>query len=103
MASGEAPRKIRLVFFRSSAGAEPVREWLKELDEAERRAIGADLLRAQRSWPGGHAVVPADGKRLVGSADRLDDETDGACPALPLSRSPGRPARFYQEDTDNAG
>ncbi len=47
------PRKIPLVFFRTSAGSEPVREWLKRLSEAERRAIGKDLLRAQWRWPVG--------------------------------------------------
>jgi phage-related protein len=46
-----APRKIQLVFFRNDAGGEPVREWLKGLDEAERHAIGTDLLRAQWRWP----------------------------------------------------
>lgn len=45
------PRKIPLVFFRTSAGSEPVREWLKDLPIAERRAIGMDLLRAQWRWP----------------------------------------------------
>ena len=35
------------------AGSEPVREWLKGLDEAERQAIGKDLLRAQWRWPVG--------------------------------------------------
>ena len=30
-----------------------MREWLKRLAEAERRAIGKDLLRAQWHWPVG--------------------------------------------------
>ncbi|MGO4883335.1 MAG: type II toxin-antitoxin system RelE/ParE family toxin [Bryobacteraceae bacterium] len=30
-----------------------MREWLKGLDEAERHAIGKDLLRAQWRWPVG--------------------------------------------------
>jgi hypothetical protein len=42
----DAPQKISLLFFRTLAGAEPVREWLKELPEVERQAIGKDLLRA---------------------------------------------------------
>jgi len=42
-----------LVFFRTSAGREPVREWLKALDELERHEIGKDLLRAQWRWPVG--------------------------------------------------
>jgi phage-related protein len=48
----EKPRqKIPLIFFRTSVGSEPVREWLKELPEVERHAIDADLLRAQWRWP----------------------------------------------------
>jgi hypothetical protein len=53
MSSEKAPRKIELVFFRNDAGGEPVRDWLKGLDEVERRAIGTDLLRAQWRWPVG--------------------------------------------------
>jgi hypothetical protein len=34
------PQKIPLIFYRTAAGSEPVREWLKGLDEAERQAIG---------------------------------------------------------------
>ena len=41
------PQKIPLIFYHTAAGREPVREWLKGLDEAERQAIGKDLLRAQ--------------------------------------------------------
>jgi hypothetical protein len=53
MAAEKAPRKVELVFFRNDAGGEPVREWLNGLEEAERRAIGTDLLRAQWRWPVG--------------------------------------------------
>lgn len=49
----DQPRKIPLVFFCNLAGGEPVREWLKGLPEAERHAIGKDLLRAQWRWPVG--------------------------------------------------
>jgi phage-related protein len=53
MAEGAQPHKIPLLFYRSQAGIEPVREWLKELPEEERQAIGKDLLRAQWRWPAG--------------------------------------------------
>jgi len=49
----EQPRKIPLIFFRTGGGTEPVRQWLKGLPEAERQAIGKDLLRAQWRWPAG--------------------------------------------------
>jgi hypothetical protein len=47
MSDARPTRKVELVFFRSNAGSEPVRDWLKEMGEADRRAIGTDLLRAQ--------------------------------------------------------
>jgi len=43
--------KIPLIFYRQRTGHEPVREWLKELPEVERQAIGKDLLKAQWRWP----------------------------------------------------
>jgi phage-related protein len=53
VAEDSEPQKIPLVFYRSQPGNEPVREWLKELPEEERQAIGKDLLRAQWRWPVG--------------------------------------------------
>lgn len=53
MAEDPRRRKIPLIFFRLRAGHEPVRDWLKELPEVERHAIGKDLLRAQWRWPVG--------------------------------------------------
>jgi phage-related protein len=53
MAGTPPQHKIPLIFFRSTAGSEPVRDWLRELVEEERRAIGRDLLRAQWRWPVG--------------------------------------------------
>jgi len=64
MASEKAPRKIELVFFRNETGREPAREWLKGLDEAERHAIGTDLLRAHWRWPVGMPLCRPMGKGL---------------------------------------
>jgi len=64
MAAETTPRKIQLVFFRNDAGSEPVRDWLKALDEAERRTIGTDLLRAQWRWPVGMPLCRPMGKGL---------------------------------------
>ena len=51
MTSEPQVRKIQLIFFRGPSGIEPVREWLRDLPEEERHAIGKDLLRAQWQWP----------------------------------------------------
>src|SRR6202167_3516101 len=53
MADTPQPQKIPLIFYRTPAGSEPVRDWLKDLAEEERQAIGKDLLRAQWRWPVG--------------------------------------------------
>ena len=53
MAGDPEPQKIPLIFYRTEAGSEPVRDWLKGLPQAERQAIGKDLLRAQWRWPVG--------------------------------------------------
>jgi phage-related protein len=45
--------RILLVFFRTSTGNEPVREWLKELPADDRREIGKDIERVQYRWPVG--------------------------------------------------
>lgn len=64
MAQKTPPQKIPLIFFRTPAGTEPVREWLKELPEAERQAIGKDLLRAQWRWPVGMPLCRPMGSGL---------------------------------------
>src|ERR1039457_4324027 len=58
------PQKVPLIFFRSGKGTEPVREWLKELPEAERHAVGKDLLRAQWRWPAGMPLCRPMGSGL---------------------------------------
>ena len=46
-------KDIQLVFYRSTSGREPVREWLKSLSVEDRRIIGADLKDVEYGWPVG--------------------------------------------------
>lgn len=46
-------RPIPVVFFRLDSGREPVREWLKDLDREDRKAIGEDIKTLQIGWPVG--------------------------------------------------
>jgi phage-related protein len=43
--------EIPVVFYRSSLGKEPVREWLRGLPANDRRKIGVDLATVQIGWP----------------------------------------------------
>jgi hypothetical protein len=38
---------LRVIFYRSENGVEPVREWLKELRKEDRRTVGEDIKTAQ--------------------------------------------------------
>jgi len=42
-----------VLFYRTASGREPVREWLKQLDPANRKRIGEDLYTLQLGWPVG--------------------------------------------------
>ena len=44
-------------FFRTDAGGEPVRDWLKDLPVIERKAIGKDIKTVQFGWPLGMPLV----------------------------------------------
>lgn len=47
-------KRIHAVFFRTAAGGEPVREWLKSLQPIEdRKRIGIDISTVEFGWPVG--------------------------------------------------
>jgi phage-related protein len=61
---GNVPRKIPVVFYRTRSGAEVVRDWLRGLDEADRNAVGQDLMRVQYRWPVGMPLCRPLGEGL---------------------------------------
>ena len=48
---------LRVSFFRTDSGRVPVREWLKGLDERDRKSIGRDIQFVQFRWPLGMPLV----------------------------------------------
>ena len=48
---------LDVCFFATGSGAEPVRDWLKELPAADRRTIGEDIKTVQFGWPLGMPLV----------------------------------------------
>jgi phage-related protein len=53
---------VQAVFYRTEAGGEPVREWLKSLSADDRKRIGEDIKTVEFGWPVGMPVC-----RSVGS------------------------------------
>ncbi|MGU7780962.1 type II toxin-antitoxin system RelE/ParE family toxin [Burkholderia sp. PU8-34] len=51
-------------FFCTAGGNEPVREWLKGLGQAERKAIGEEIKTVQLGWPLGMPLVRKMSKDL---------------------------------------
>ena len=46
-------RPIPVSFFRLDSGREPVRDWLRAMDQAAKRSIGEDIKTLQFGWPVG--------------------------------------------------
>jgi len=62
---------MRVRFFRTDAGGEPVREWLKALAVVERRTIGEDIKTVQFGWPLGMPLVAHLGSGIWEVRSRL--------------------------------
>lgn len=63
-------KRIVATFFVTNEGAEPVKEWLKSLDRADRHTVGSDIGTVEFGWPVGMPMCrPArDGVREVRSS-----------------------------------
>ena len=57
-------KRLPARFYRLDSGREPVREWLKGLDVADRRAIGEDIKDVEFAWPIGMPLVRSLGRDL---------------------------------------
>lgn len=57
-------KRIPARFYRTATGAEPVRDWLKDLDAKDRRTIGMDLKDVEYGWPVGMPLCRSLGHGL---------------------------------------
>jgi phage-related protein len=44
-------KKLPAVFYATGTGNEPVREWLKNLSQEDRKIVGTDIMTAEFGWP----------------------------------------------------
>jgi len=62
---GKPTKRIFVIFFRTAAGGEPVREWLRSLEPTEdRKQIGVDIKTVEFGWPIGMPVCRSLGDGL---------------------------------------
>ena len=48
---------LRVLFYMTEGGREPVREWLLDLQREDKRIIGQDIKTAQFGWPLGMPLI----------------------------------------------
>ena len=58
------PHPLPVIFYRTARGAEPVRDWLRDLSADDRREIGQDLATVRYGWPVGMPVCRSLGSGL---------------------------------------
>ena len=75
---------LKVVFYQTEAGNEPVRDWLKDLARDDKRQIGEDIKTAQLGWPLGMPLIRKIDKdlwevrtRLTGGIARVFFTVDG--------------------------
>jgi len=69
----KAGRPLKVVFFKTDNGSEPVRDWLKKLSKEDCKIIGTDILSVQYAWPLGKPLVDNLGDGIWEVLSRLDN------------------------------
>lgn len=64
---------LMVSFYRTDAGNEPVRDWLKEFHRDDKRIIGEDIKTAQLGWPLGMPLIRKMDKNLWEVRSSLPD------------------------------
>jgi phage-related protein len=67
-------KRVPAVFYRSTNGNEPVREWLLGQSKDDRKSIGNDIQTVEFGWPIGMPVCRPMGDGLYEVRTNLDDK-----------------------------
>lgn len=65
-------KRVPAIFFRTDAGGEPVRDWLKTLTSDDRKRIGEDIKTVEFGWPIGMPVCKFLGNGLCEVRSKLE-------------------------------
>lgn len=57
-------KRVPAIFYRTEAGGEPIREWLKGLSAGDRKRIGEGIKTVEFGWPVGMPVCKPLGKGI---------------------------------------
>jgi hypothetical protein len=94
-------KKLQARFYETSTGLRPVRKWLLEMPEGDRRIVGKDIQKVEFGWPIGMPYCRPLGNGLweVRSSDWRQDR---AGDLLHSRGGNGSSACVCEEDAKNA-
>jgi phage-related protein len=64
-------KRVPAIFYRTEAGSEPLRSWLKAMDPQDRRLVGEDIKTVEFGWPVGMPTCRSMGDGLYEVRTRL--------------------------------
>ena len=64
-------KRVPAIFYRTEAGSEPLRYWLKAMDPKDRRLVGEDIKTVEFGWPVGMPICRPMGDGLYEVRTRL--------------------------------
>ena len=66
-------KKLPAAFYQSPGGKEPVKDWLRELDETSRRIVGRNIATVEFGWPLGMPLCRTLGGGLLEVRSNIAD------------------------------
>jgi hypothetical protein len=97
-------KRVTAIFYRTEAGGEPVRDWLKELSPEDRRHIGEDIKTVEFGWPIGMPVCRPLGDGLYEVRTSVaQNRVARVLFYIDKERPDGVAPRIHQEDAEDAG
>ena len=96
-------KKLPALFYRTAAGREPVREWLKNLPVEDRRILGTDIATVEFGWPVGMPVCRLTTGRRGLFEVRSSLTGNRIARVLFCIQANGAAARLHQEDRPDTG
>lgn len=82
-------KTIEAHFFKTQGGIEPVREFLKQLDQPDRESVGEDIATVEHGWPLGMPTCRPLGNGTLASTKQYLQQTN--CQGYFLYREPVNP------------
>ena len=95
-------KRLPAKFFRSSSGAEPVKDWLKTLSREDCRIIGSDIKDVEFSFPIGLPLCRSLSGYKVGSEKQANWRANRTGDFLYQSRGDDFVTRLHQEEPKNS-